>query len=104
MLKEIDIEKEIEEMPKYNMIRKSFKASREKIEEAMEKMGKEIKSMEYERLIEIDGYRIEFEDSWALVRKSGTEPKIRLTVEAKDEEKMNEILQKMESVVKRCLE
>lgn len=104
MLKEIDIEKEIEKMPKYNMIRKSFKASREKIEEAMEKMGKEIKSMEYERLIEIDGYRIEFEDSWALVRKSGTEPKIRLTIEAKDREKVDEILQKMESVVKRCLE
>ena len=104
MLREIDVGKEIEEMPEYNMKRISFKASKEKIEEAMERIREEIKSMEYENLIEIDGYRIEFEDSWALIRKSGTEPKIRLTVEAKDKEKMNEILRKMEDLVRRCLE
>ncbi len=34
----------------------------------------------------IDGYKISFEDGWLLIRPSGTEPKIRLTAEAKTEE------------------
>lgn len=33
---------------------------------------------------DIDGIRLEFRDSWLLVRKSGTEPSIRITVEARD--------------------
>ena len=59
--------------------------------------------MEYENFVDVDGYRIEFENSWALVRKSGTEPKIRLTVEAKNKEEMEKILDKMEGLIKRCL-
>ncbi len=33
----------------------------------------------------VDGIKLNFEDSWLLVRPSGTEPKIRVTVEAKSE-------------------
>jgi phosphoglucosamine mutase len=32
---------------------------------------------------DIDGYKLDFKDGWLLVRPSGTEPKIRLTAEAK---------------------
>ena len=103
MMEEIDVGRETEKMPYYSMKRISFRASRNKIDVAMEKLREEMEKMEYENFVDVDGYRIEFENSWALVRKSGTEPKIRLTVEAKNKEEMEKILDKMEGLIKRCL-
>jgi phosphoglucosamine mutase len=41
----------------------------------------------------IDGIRITFTDgSWVLIRPSGTEPYIRITLEGKTEERAKEIL------------
>lgn len=42
------------------------------------------------KLIELDGIRIDFEDWWFNVRSSNTEPLIRLTMEAKTKEMMEE--------------
>ncbi|MFC2038534.1 phosphoglucosamine mutase [Chloroflexota bacterium] len=39
----------------------------------------------------IDGTRLRFEDGWLLIRASGTEPKIRITAEAKTESRLHEI-------------
>ena len=48
-------------------------------------------------VLAIDGVRLSFEDnSWVLIRPSGTEPYIRITAEARTEEdldKINEISQ-----------
>jgi len=38
-----------------------------------------------------DGIRLQFTDSWLLVRASGTEPKIRVTAEAKDEARARQL-------------
>ncbi|MFH1169234.1 MAG: phosphoglucosamine mutase [Chloroflexota bacterium] len=40
---------------------------------------------------DIDGIRLDFGDGWLLVRPSGTEPKIRLTAEARDEARAGEL-------------
>jgi phosphoglucosamine mutase len=51
-----------------------------------------------------DGIRLNFADGWLLVRASGTEPKIRLTAEAKDEARLQEIYDGGLRVVKNCIE
>lgn len=50
-----------------------------------------------------DGIRIDFENSWVLVRASGTEPIIRITCEARDEAACRELYSKAEAIVKRAV-
>src|SRR5438876_1203515 len=39
----------------------------------------------------VDGWRLQFNDGWSLVRFSGTEPKIRVMTESRDTARANEI-------------
>ena len=47
-----------------------------------------------------DGIKLNFTDGWLLVRPSGTEPKIRVTAEAKSEERVSELYSKCLQVIK----
>ncbi|MGC9005787.1 MAG: phosphoglucosamine mutase, partial [Candidatus Micrarchaeia archaeon] len=79
----------------YPMIRKKYRV--EDKEEVMEKVKKEI-DVEGKRN-ENDGIRIDGEDYWVLVRQSGTEPVVRLTVEAKEKNKCEEIVKEVEKII-----
>ncbi len=52
-----------------------------------------------ERLNEIDGLKIDFEAGWVHMRKSNTEPIIRIYCEAKDETTANTLINKVKSVM-----
>ena len=63
----------------------------------------EMGAVKHIQLLRIDGYRLEFEDGWALVRPSGTEPKIRYLAEARNKKRADEIFDFVSTAVKRCV-
>ena len=50
-----------------------------------------------------DGIRAQFSRAWALIRPSGTEPKMRITVEAEDQGEAEKLYDNVYEVVKGCI-
>ncbi|MCF7943313.1 MAG: phosphomannomutase/phosphoglucomutase [Spirochaetia bacterium] len=69
-------------------------------QEAMDKL-KSVFTEKYDavKIMDFDGYRIEFEDWWFNVRPSNTEPYLRLVVEAKDDLLLEERLGELKAVL-----
>jgi len=55
------------------------------------------------KINEMDGIRLEDKNYWALIRSSGTEDAIRLTIEAKTEELLNRKLMDLSEVIKKFI-
>jgi len=56
-----------------------------------------------EKITIIDGLKIDFEEGWVHLRKSNTEPIIRIYAESEGEEKANSFAQKMISEIKKLI-
>jgi len=52
----------------------------------------------------VDGIKLNFKDGWLLIRASGTEPKIRLTAEAKSETRVHQLYDNGIRAIKNCIE
>ena len=92
------------EVPRYVTLRKKIPCPNEKKAKAMEIIAREaLQSFDYERLIDIDGVRIENSNWWILFRPSGTEPIMRITLEAHTEEKAKELMEKAEKLVRNAI-
>jgi len=88
--------------PMYPVVRGSlpFEASRKEtlwkaVGAAVSAMGKDVMTL--------DGWRVRFDDGWALVRFSGTEPKIRVTAEARHVARAKEIYDKVLAVLEEAV-
>ena len=76
----------VDQIPSYPVLRGGVpgdKAAMKKIEQLLRK--------EAGQLTTIDGLRLAFSDGWLLIRPSGTEPKIRITAEARNEARAKEL-------------
>jgi phosphoglucosamine mutase len=76
----------VDQIPSYPVLRGGVpgdKAAMRLIEQRLRK--------EAGQLTTIDGLRLAFSDGWLLIRPSGTEPKIRITAEAKNEARAKEL-------------
>jgi phosphoglucosamine mutase len=58
----------------------------------------------YENMNTIDGVKISFSDSWALIRASNTSPKLRLSIEAKDQRRLEGVKKEMMTLINSILE
>ncbi len=74
-------------IPTYPMRRGSISTKGVKIEQ----LRRKLEALKPLSIDNTDGLRLAFEDGWLLVRASGTEPKIRLSVEARSVERLNEL-------------
>lgn len=88
------LSQQLDAIESYPTIREKITCPNNKKEEVMkiveEKFTDEFD--EINEILSIDGVRISFkDDSWVLIRPSGTEPYVRITAEAKTEEDLNRI-------------
>ena len=68
-------------LPQYPTKRGTVVCDNEKKESVMNVVRSEMGTLG--KVTDIDGVRVEMDDGWLLVRPSGTEPKIRITAEAR---------------------
>ena len=78
---------------RYKTIRKTIKCKNSEKAKLAKKYSERLKKLDgVKKVTTLDGTRADFKNSWALVRASGTEPKIRITVEAKHRKTANQLL------------
>ncbi len=93
------IAEKIAQFPKYHIVRGARACEEE--DEVTRSIAEELSTLNYTRITTIDGIRLDFEEGWLLVRKSGTEPKIRITAEAKDKATAKELYDRADTIVRR---
>ena len=81
----------IDALPVYPLLRDSVKFDAARRGELRARLEQEFSSVEGE-VSRVDGWRVAHADGWVVVRLSGTEPKARITAEARDQKRAEELL------------
>ena len=92
----------VAEIPRYPLLRESLRFEPGRRAEIVERLEKALKDTGWD-ISTIDGWRVDFGDGWGLVRLSGTEPKIRITSEAREEERAKDIFARLDAIVRKVV-
>ena len=90
----------VDAIPSYPILRSSFPADKK----LMPQIEEELMRLQPLSVTRLDGLRLDMGDSWLLVRPSGTEPKMRLTVEARSQKRAEELLSSGKAIIQKCQE
>jgi len=88
----------VDSIPRYPLIRGSI-SNQGLVISALEK---QLLAMEPLSVSHIDGIKLNFKNGWLLIRASGTEPKIRITAEARNEAEARRLYDDGISAIKKC--
>ncbi len=102
LAQKIDISEEIKDLPSYPRKKEGFEV-KDKDRKMDELISVYKNDVDKEDLNFVDGIRIDHQRGWALIRASGTEPKIRITAEAKDDETLGYIYKKTKDKLKEVI-
>jgi phosphoglucosamine mutase len=78
----------VDSIPQYPILRGSLPNERGI---AISDLKERLMALKPQSVVDIDGLKLVFVDGWLLVRASGTEPKIRITAEAKTESRARQL-------------
>jgi len=93
----------VDSLPKYPSIHeKNFECPDELKFAVIEKLGSKFKDYGL-KFLDIDGVKLLDKDGWVLLRPSNTEPIIRVSAEAKTEEKLKELYEFAEKELKQAM-
>ena len=89
------LDQQLATIPRYPLVRHAWRLRPEEMQPFLSRFREALSDG---RLNELDGIRADFADGWVLVRASGTEPKVRVTIEAVDDDAMQRLRKRVESV------
>jgi phosphomannomutase len=96
------LSKVVNELPTRFFERIEIPCSDETKFKVIEKIREEAMQV-YENVNTIDGAKIIFPDSWALIRASNTSPELRLSIEAQDRKRITELKKEMGKLIDRIV-
>jgi phosphoglucosamine mutase len=86
---------------KYPLLRENVRCSNKLKNLVIEKVRENLKTLfpSYKKMSSVDGVRLDVDEGWILIRVSGTEPFIRITVEAESLKNAEDLMKKGKDVV-----
>lgn len=94
---------QISALPKYPREKGTIKCPNHRKFGALDSVEKRLQELNIKEISTDEGVRAKFDRAWVLVRASGTEPKIRITVEAEDKKEAHRLYDKVYEIVKGCV-
>ncbi|MCW4051486.1 MAG: phosphoglucosamine mutase [Candidatus Bathyarchaeota archaeon] len=103
--KEMTLKEFVEQAPEYPLDRAKLECSNELKPKAMKAIAENYQDAykDVSSVSTVDGVRLEMNNGWVLIRPSGTEPIIRVTVEGKTSEDVESLMEKGKSLVRDTL-
>jgi phosphoglucosamine mutase len=91
----------VDEMPSYATVRESLDCPETAKQPAMAQIQDELEAVG--DTTSLDGVRVDTDDGWALVRPSGTEPKLRITAEADTDTEARGVFNLVEGIARQSV-